>query len=330
MIDESRPLLILIPVFNDWVSVARVLSELDALLEGRGASVLLVDDGSTTAPGSEIARLAFSTLHDVDVLRLRRNVGHQRAIAIGLAFVHARMPADAIVIMDGDGEDRPLDVVRLLDALERANRNAVVFAERTRRSEGIGFSTMYVLYRLLHRLLTGERVRVGNFSVIPHRCLDVLVASSDLWNHYAAAVFKARVPCEMVPTIRARRYAGKTKMDYVALVTHGLSAMSVFGERIGVRLLTVTALSALIMLAAIAGVIAAVAAGLTVPVWALFALGLLILMLSQSFAGALTFVFIILAGRDSSTFLPLRDYGYFVADVTALRAHSHDAVPVRR
>ena len=106
-------------------------------------------------------------------------------------------------------------------------------------------------YRFVHLLLTGERVRVGNFSVIPRDLLRRLVAVSDLWNHYAAAVFHARIPYTTIPTTRGTRYAGASQMNFVALVTHGLSAMSVFGDRIGVRLLIVTcALAGLILSAA--------------------------------------------------------------------------------
>ena len=90
-------------------------------------------------------------------------------------------------------------------------------------------------------LLTGIPVRVGNFSVIPAAQLRRLVVVSELWNHYAAAVFKARTPKATVPTARAPRLAGRSRMNFVDLVTHGLSALSVHSELIGVRLLVVAA-----------------------------------------------------------------------------------------
>ena len=322
---------IVIPVFNDWTAASRVLQELDATLasSGRSADVLLVDDGSfEPAPVSPFAARAGG-IATVDVLRLRRNLGHQRAIAIALAYLEATTAPDLVVVMDGDGEDRPSDVPRLLAAAESGD--AVVFAERRRRSEGVLFTTLYHAYRIVHWLFTGERVRVGNFSVIPRGALARLVAVSDLWNHYAAAVFKSRIPFSTIPTERGTRYAGKTQMNYVALVTHGLSAMAAFGDRIGVRLLTLTVVITAVITA---GLLASVArlwiSGAAMPSWAPFAIALIVLLVFQAFAVSLTFVFVILGGRDSSTFLPLRDYQYYVLDCVPLASLHNERIPVRR
>jgi glycosyltransferase involved in cell wall biosynthesis len=325
-------LVILIPVFNDWPAVARLLIELDRVLDaaGRDARVLLVDDGSSDPPIAELAPPSPSRLREVEMLQLRRNVGHQRAIAIGLSHTEAAIPCNAVVVMDGDGEDRPDEVPRLVDALERGDGRRIIFAERLRRSEGLLFAAMYALYRWLHVLLTGERVRFGNFSAIPASVLGRLVAMSDLWNHYAAAVIKSRVPYGTIVTTRGVRYAGSTKMNYVALVTHGLSAMSVFGDWIGVRLLAATLGAATVVIAAILG---SLAIGWTAgrwPAWMPYVLGVLVLLLAQALAVSLAFVFIILSGRDSSAFIPLRDYGYFVAGVRKVSPRSHAAVPLHR
>ena len=322
---------IVIPVFNDWTAASRVLQELDTTLasSGRAADVLLVDDGSfEPAPASPVAARAGG-IAAVDVLRLRRNLGHQRAIAIALAYLEATAAPDLVVVMDGDGEDRPSDVPRLLAAADSGD--AVVFAERRRRSEGVLFTTLYHGYRIVHWLFTGERVRVGNFSVIPRAALARLVAVSDLWNHYAAAVFKSRIPFSTIPTERGIRYAGKTQMNYVALVTHGLSAMAAFGDRIGVRLLTLTiAITAIVTGGLIGSVARLWISGAVMPSWAPFAIALIVLLVVQAFAVSLTFVFVILGGRDSSTFLPLRDYQYYVLDCVPLASLQNERIPVRR
>jgi hypothetical protein len=310
--------LILIPVFNDWAAA------------GRDARVLLVDDGSSEPPGADLGSPAPTRLREIEILQLRRNVGHQRAIAIGLSHAEASIPCDAVVVMDGDGEDRPEDVPRLLAELEKNGGRAVVFAERLRRSEGPLFVTMYALYRWLHRLLTGERVRFGNFSAIPRTLVSRLVAMSDLWNHYAAAIIKSRVPYATIVTTRGLRYSGATKMNYVALVTHGLSAMSVFGDWIGVRLLASTAgAAALVFAAIVASILVSWTSGTWTP-WMPYVLGFLVLLLAQALAVSLAFVFIILSGRDSSAFIPLRDYVYFVASVQRVGPRAHEAVPLHR
>jgi hypothetical protein len=308
-------LLVLIPIYNDWAAVRLLLPALDRALAAAGlaADVLLVNDGSTIPQPVDWHPEAWRALDRVDVLSLRRNVGHQRAIAIALAFVERHLKPAVLVVMDGDGEDAPEDVPRLLACLNDNHGDTVVFAERTRRSESVTFRAFYALYRWGHFLLTGIPVRVGNFSVIPSSQLRRLVVVSELWNHYAAAVFKSRVPRTSVPTVRAQRLEGKSRMNFVGLVTHGLSALSVHSELIGVRLLVVTALLVGVMTS---GLLAAVAirffTQLAIPGWTSTVVGLLLVLLFQAAAFAAFFAFLVLHARSQPAFIPLRDYDYFV------------------
>jgi hypothetical protein len=226
---------------------------------------------------------------------------------------------EAVVIMDGDGEDDPADVPRLLDRLREEGNTSIVFAERTRRSESLRFQFFYFLYRQLHLVLTSKKVRVGNFSAIPRQRLESLVAVSELWNHYAAAVFYSRQPYCTIPTRRARRLGGRSSMDFVALVTHGLSAISVYRELIGVRLLVLAILMALGAIGGLALVLfLRLATPLAIPGWATSAAGILVIVLLQAMMLALVFCFVILGGRHGTTFLPLRDYAYFIATTHTL------------
>jgi glycosyltransferase involved in cell wall biosynthesis len=314
-------LTVLTPIYNDWTALAALIRALDRELTaaGRSASILVADDGSHTTPDFGSQRLELSAVTAIEILHLRRNLGHQRAIAIGLAHLEANSTCDAVVVMDGDGEDRPEDVGTLVDRLEAENGERVVFAERMRRSEGRVFAALYWLYRVIHRLLTGERVRVGNFSVIPRPLLRRLVGASDLWNHYAASVFHARLPYVTVPTGRGTRYAGRSQMNFVALVTHGLSAMSVFGDRIGVRLLIVTSgVTATVAALYIGFVIWRVASGEPFAEWVLYGGATLLLLIFLLLAISLTFVFIILAGRNSPGFLPFREFTHYVSHSTSI------------
>ena len=166
---SSEAVLILIPAFNDWASLAQLLPRLDSVLAEHGvlADVLIVDDGSTIEPDAMAVRGGSGALKRVDVLRLRRNLGHQRAIAIGLAYVEDCLRPGVVVVMDGDGEDDPADVPRLLDRLKEEGDAKIVFAERSRRSESLGFRFFYWLFKLLHWVLIGKGVRVGNYQRDP-------------------------------------------------------------------------------------------------------------------------------------------------------------------
>ena len=215
--------------------------------------------------------------------------------------------------MDADGEDGPSDIPRLLREYVEQCGEKVVFAARGRRAEGLAFRIFYQLYRAAHRLLVGFDIRVGNFSIVPPQGLEQLAVTSDLWNHFAAAVVKIKLPRSTVSIDRLRRLAGESKMGLVPLIVHGLSAMSVFGDVIGVRLLIgSTILGILAGLLTVVTVIIKFATNLAIPGWATYAVGLLLLLLLQSILLQLIFTFVILYSRGQSSFIPLRDCPIYV------------------
>src|SRR5262249_13427464 len=153
-------------------------------------------------------------------------------------------------------------------------------AERAKRSEHWIFQLFYSLFQLLHYLLTSRQVRVGNFSVIPAARLASLVVVSEMWNHYAAAVYKSRQPLALVPTHRSRRLDGKSKMSFTNLVIHGLSAISVYGDTIGVRMLVASTILIVLTMAGLACVVAVrLLTDLAIPGWATFTAGTLLVIL---------------------------------------------------
>jgi polyisoprenyl-phosphate glycosyltransferase len=328
---DSDGILILIPVFNDWDSLVQLLTKLDCVLSAHflAADVLIVDDGSTVDCERELEEQSFTALRQIDVLTLRRNLGHQRAIAVGLAYVEDRLETGPLVVMDGDGEDDPADVPRLLERLGEAGNGTIVFAERSRRSESLTFRVFYALYKLAHYALTGKGVRVGNFSVIPRRRLSSLVVVSELWNHYAAAVFRSRQPYCMIPTHRSRRICGHSKMNFVSLVTHGLSAISVYSDVVGVRLLVLSILLAILTLGgATAAVMVRLATNLAIPGWASYTVGILLILFSQAVIAAFVFSFGSLSARQGTTFLPRRDYSFFVGSIRTWHRLGRAEVPL--
>lgn len=231
--------LLVIPVYNDWSSLTVLLENLDLELKQQGirAEVLAVDDASTLSSQNVLCPKHLTSIERINILRLKRNLGHQRAITIGLAYAEANMKAELVVVMDGDGEDTPEDVVRLIHACIATSYQKVIFARRSQRSESILFRLFYRAYRITYRLLTGLDIQVGNFSAIPFELLHRLVVVSEIWNHYAAGILKSKLPQVSIPTRRGHRYHGQSRMNFSTLIIHGLSAISVHGEIVGVRLL---------------------------------------------------------------------------------------------
>jgi len=315
-IDDARGprILFCIPIFDDWTSAKLLLPGIAevARAEGWAAEVLFIDDGSIE-DWSETLSARPRGIIRLDVLELRRNLGHQRAIAVGLAHVYENRPCDVVVVMDGDGEDTPKSVPDLVARVPETGGRGIVFAKRARRSETIWFKAMYQSFKIFHRVFVGKRVEVGNFSAMSHAALERLMGVPETGNHYAAAVEKSRIPVLKVAIPRGRRLSGRGKMNFVSLVSHGLSAMSVWGEEIGVRLLIGSSLLVVGSLAGL-GVIALSGFGEAgqFPPWALTVAGLLGVTALNGVLLSVMFSFLVLRGRNDQAFMPLRDYVHYV------------------
>lgn len=307
----------LIPVYNDWSALGLLLEGIDKQLTDseHEVSVLIVDDASVTSPPEDLLEKR-QNIAAVRLVRLKANLGHQRAIAIGLSYIRANLPPGTVVVMDADGEDRPEDILRLLGKSAETGGRHVVFAERVVRSESLLFRMFYLLYRFLFRVSTGRRIRFGNFSLIPSSLLSRVVALPDIWNNYAASLVKARLPLQMVACSRGTRLMGKSRMGLIGLILHGLSAISVHSEIFGARALIA---SSIIMVAALvlgcAAAVIRLTTDLAIPGWATYAVGLSIIAVLQGVTLTVFFVFLILHSRNSTTFVPSRDYEYFIEEV---------------
>jgi polyisoprenyl-phosphate glycosyltransferase len=313
---DAVSLVVLVPVLDDWPAVSALVARLGAMAQGLGlaTALLVVDDGSTES--SDGVRLAAEGLAWVRVLRLRRNLGHQRAIAVGLCYIDEHIACETVVVMDGDGEDRPEDVPALVMKSASDAHAPVVFAERQRRVEGALFRLGYAAYRLLHRVLTGSDVRFGNFSAVPRQRLESLTVVSELWIHYAASVLRSKQPWCTIPLQRAQRLNGTSRMNFVALVVHGLSAISVYSDVVFTRLVVATAALSALALAGLATVtLVRLGTNLAIPGWATSTVGLLLLVLIQAVSFVSSLVFLVLGARQQAVVIPRRDYAYYVSNV---------------
>jgi polyisoprenyl-phosphate glycosyltransferase len=310
---------IVIPVYDDEMSLQELLRRVDNVVAGHGATFhfIIVDDGSPVAVDS--SRLRSITQLPLETVTLTRNVGHQRAIAIGLSYVVALKLADIIVIMDADGEDRPEDIIKLLNAVRVESRMTIAVAQRARRSEALPFVLGYQIYRGLFLLLTGMQINFGNFCAMSFDSAKRLVAMSELWINLPATVLRSRLPLIQVPTERGRRYSGQPKMRRISLVLHGFSTIAVFTDRVLTRL-AVGAVGAI----GFAGIASVIAIGLKLfgrasPGWMTNVLGTSILVTTISAALFLVGLLSVLTGGMLFVPTPISAYRCFVADATGER-----------
>ena len=313
-----RRLALVTPVFDDWESFALLVREIDGVYAKADFSVRVfaVDDGSTVSfDGGSIALAPDGCIIGIEVIHLAINVGHQRAIAIGLADLAERDDIDAVVVMDCDGEDRPADILALVTTA-RANSDCVVLAKRAKRTESATFRVFYALFKAFFRILTGETVDFGNFSLIPMAGVRRLVHMGDLWNNLPISIMRSRLAFLRVPTARGRRYAGESKMNFMALVIHGMSAMSVFTEVIFVRLLVGSILVAGVTLVGIViATLIRLTTDLAIPGWATTVVGMLVVVLVQIISLVAVTALMVLAGRRSRPMIPRLEAGYLIAGI---------------
>lgn len=306
---------IVMPVLDDWISFSMVVLAIAQKFAstGRRFVVVAVDDGSTMRRGNDSTLLPpGSCIEAIEVLQLAINLGHQRAIAVGLASVARRDDIATVIVMDSDGEDRPDDIAALLAAADQ-NPGHVVLAQRTRRSEGIIFRIGYVIYKLSFRVLAGRTIDFGNFCLLPMSVVRRLVHMPDLWNNLPAAIMRSRLQRIGVPTVRGVRHAGRSHMNVPSLVLHGLSAMSVYADQIFVRVLLGTAVAAAItVLGALVVVVIRFGTSFGVPGWASTMIGDLFIVLMQTIVIAVATTLMVLGNRSQRPIVPFTDAPSFV------------------
>ncbi|MGH7123462.1 MAG: glycosyltransferase [Stellaceae bacterium] len=304
------------PVLDDWQSFATLVTEISGQFDRADVTIdiVAIDDGSCLPFDSDsIALPPDSCIAGIEVLHLAVNLGHQRAIAVGLCAIAERDDIEAIVVMDSDGEDRPDDLATLL-AASRRQPGHIVFAHRAKRSEGRPFRLAYFFYRQIFRLLTGRTISFGNYVLIPALAVRRLVHMPELWNNLAATIMRSKLRYTKVPTERGTRYAGRSRMSPVALIVHGLSAMSVYTDMIFVRVLIAAAAIAGLSVLGILGVaVTRFTTDLAIPGWATTAVGDLLIILLQTLVVMVATSLMMLAGRSNRPIVPIADCLLFIA-----------------
>lgn len=283
-------LVIVTPVYEDTEAASQLFREVAAEFSGR-AFVVAVDDGSVRQP-LDVSTLSGAGLSGV-VIRLKRNVGHQRAIAIGINYVAEHHPGVNVVVMDSDGEDVPSTIKALIRSLADPEVDVVV-AQRRSRVETWRFRTFYFVYKQFFKLLSGRKISFGNFMALKPSAVKRLAAMQELWIHVAGCVLVSKLRMAACPLDRGPRYAGQSKMNFVGLALHGFKGLMVFAEDVLVRVGIACALVAVLSVVGSLAAIVLKLVGFATPGWFSVALGILLLVFMQT--GTLTLMTLMLTG----------------------------------
>ena len=225
---------ILIPIFNDWESLLSLLNNIHTLKINNIAhiKVLIVDDCSTEILNKKIE---FDSFKDIEIIKNSKNIGHGKSIAYGINYISKKNDFDYLIVMDGDGEDRPEEVKELiLKSIDLPS--LTITANRIKRSESAFFKLSYLLHKILTLVLTGYSIKFGNFMCIPKQDLNLIVSNKNLSVSFSGTIAKFIKNKTFIPSIRGVRYYGPTKMSFLKLIRHSLLIISTFRKEAALRL----------------------------------------------------------------------------------------------
>ena len=229
---NKKKIYCLAPVYNDWESCTILLSHLEQLKLAHNSYefyVILINDGSSEDQGSIVKSVDLP----ITIINLKINIGHQRAIAVGLQYIHNEVDDfDYVIVLDSDGEDKPADIIALLEKSNEDSKDKIIFAQRNKRQESILFKTGYFFYKKLFSYLTGQKINFGNFSLIPKKLLVKVAHQNNIWNHYSGGIIQSKIPYDIVLLDRGKRYKGASKMNFNSLIS-----ISVYFDQISIKFL---------------------------------------------------------------------------------------------
>ena len=218
---------ILIPIYNDWQSVLKLLKNINSEVSGldHEFSIIIVNDASTEAR-PEIS-LNLDNLKSIKIINMKENRGHARCNAAGLKYIHEKEDFDYVIPMDGDGEDRPEEIKQFTENINYYP-DKVIVGERIKRSEGLIFKICYFIHKIITIVFTGQSIKFGNYTFLPKSTVQKMVDEKSTWNSFSGSLAKLEKDRAVIPSIRGTRYFGPSKMNFINLVKHSLSIIAVF------------------------------------------------------------------------------------------------------
>ena len=229
-----KKIFFLIPVFNDWESLETLIENIHKEIKSINNfefNCIIINDSSTIQMGNVSKPQTFKNFK---ILDLKKNIGHARCIASGLRYLVNNEKFDFVILMDGDGEDRPEEIKYLISKATSLDNSSVV-AKRVKRSEGFIFKLLYETHKILTFLTTGKKIFFGNYSCLTFKDAKILIEKKTTWSSYSGSVTKNLTNLVEIDSIRGLRYFGPSKMSLIKLVIHSLAIMASFKESVFFR-----------------------------------------------------------------------------------------------
>jgi len=225
---------ILIPIYNDWQSVFKLLENINSEISGleHEFSAIIVNDASTESR-PEI-NLNLNNLNSIKIINMKENRGHARCIASGLKYIFEKKEFDYVIPMDGDGEDRPEEIKNFIQIADQTKDKSII-GERVKRSESLIFKVCYQAHKILTFAFTNQSIKFGNYTCLSKSTVEKLLNEKATWNSFSGSLKKVEKDLLSIPSIRGTRYFGPSKMSFFNLLKHSLSIISVFRKTVLIR-----------------------------------------------------------------------------------------------
>ena len=179
---------ILIPVYNDWQSVSKLIDEINKQsLKVQIFKFLLIIVNDASSHDRLKEEKSFENIQSIKILNMKKNQGHTRCIATGLKYIFEKEDFDYVIPMDGDGEDRPEEINEFLRQIQNSNDTPIV-GERVKRSEGLVFKVCYLTHKLITLSFTGKSIKFGNFTCLPKKTVEKMINEKATWNSFSGSL----------------------------------------------------------------------------------------------------------------------------------------------
>ena len=225
---------ILIPVYNDFESVSKLINEINSKIINfsQEFSIILVNDASPDKAEMDFSKI--DKINSIKILNMKENKGHARCIATGLKYIFQNEEFDYVIPMDGDGEDRPEEILKFLEFIKYDDSKPIV-GERVKRSEGLFFELFYAAHKLITYVFTGHSIKFGNYTCLPKSTVKKMINDKATWSSFSGSLAKLEKNRSTIPSIRGIRYFGPSKMSFYNLIKHSLSIIAVFKTNVIIR-----------------------------------------------------------------------------------------------
>jgi polyisoprenyl-phosphate glycosyltransferase len=148
--------------------------------------------------------------------------------------VYQNKQFDYLILMDGDGEDRPNEINSLLNTINEEPHISVV-AKRVKRSEGPFFQLLYQTHKLITFIFTGKKINFGNYSILTKRDVEKIYSEASLWSSFSGTIKKSIKELNEINSFRGLRYFGPSQMSLFKLLIHSFSIIAVFKYQVFLR-----------------------------------------------------------------------------------------------